>query len=145
MDRASDMAPPRSGPPPSALPSPSPIARVIAPLVDRLMDDHYPALREAERAQVRAYVLATVAGMPDFFRLGFHMLAWLFEFAPVLRGERRFSRLTPLRQSLHVVRWRRSAIGPLRSMIAFYASFSAYGLYSVAYPGGLAETGRIAA
>ncbi len=124
---------------------PSLFARVIGPLVDRLVDDQCPAMHPAERAQVQDYVLATVARMPDFFRLGFHMLAYLFEFAPILRGERRFSRLPPPRQSRHVQRWRRSAIGPLPSMIAFYASFSAYGLYSVAYPGHEGERGRIAA
>ncbi|WP_395327282.1 hypothetical protein WBP06_10610 [Novosphingobium sp. BL-8H] len=125
--------------------SPTAFSRVIVPLVDRLVDDQCPAMHPAERAQVQDYVLATVAGMPDFFRLGFHMLAYLFEYTPVLRGERRFSRLATPRQNRHVLRWRRSAIGPLRSMIAFYASFSAYGLYSVAYPGGEGERGRIAA
>ncbi|TCM21398.1 hypothetical protein EDF56_10162 [Novosphingobium sp. PhB165] len=119
--------------------------RIVAPLVDTLVDDQCAATREHERVMVQDYVLATVAAMPDFFRLGFHLLAYLFEYAPILHGEARFSHLVPARRKAHVARWRGSAIAPLRSMIAFYASFSAYGLYSVAYPAGQDERGRIAA
>ncbi|WP_395394188.1 hypothetical protein WBP07_02985 [Novosphingobium sp. BL-8A] len=124
---------------------PSRIARIVGPLVDTLVDEQCATVREDARAQVRAYMLATLAAMPDFFRLGFHILAYLFEFTPILHGERRFSRLVLARRQAHVARWRGSSLGPMRSMIAFYASFSAYGLYSAAYPAAIAEGGRIAA
>lgn len=134
---------PLSLPPPLSI-SPS-LVRILAPLVDRLIDAQWAGAPDEDREQVRSYVLATVAAMPGFFRLGFQALAYLFEFTPLLRGQRRFSRLNADRQGVHVARWRRSPLGPMRSMIAFYASFSAYGLYSVAYPAPVAEPGRIAA
>lgn len=125
--------------------SPMGFAQAIAPLVDRLVDAQCAATPEPARAEVRAYVLATVAAMPDYFRLGFRLLAWLFEFSPLMRGKGRFSGLDRTLQAEHVARWQGSILPPLRAMIAFYASFAAYGLYSVTYPAPVEEPGRIAA
>lgn len=133
------------GAPSPAAPLPPSLARILAPLVDRLVDAQCAATPEDDRAHVRRYVLATLAAMPDFFRLGFRALAYVFEYAPLLRGKPRFSRQDRAGQAAHVARWRRSPLGPMRSMIAFYASFAAYGLYSVAYPAPVEEPGRIAA
>lgn len=121
------------------------IVHIVAPLVEVLVRNQYAAASEADCREVQRYVLATLEAMPDHVRTGFVALAWLFEYTPLPRRAARFSRLDDGQRKAQVMRWRHSRIGFRRSMIAFYATFSAYGLFSLAYPVEPAEHGRIAA
>ncbi|MBO9518180.1 MAG: hypothetical protein J7493_08950 [Porphyrobacter sp.] len=99
-------------------------------LVDTLAADMCPAASAADRAVVCRYVRDTVEVMPDYLRLGFRWLAVLFDWWSVpLRGAR-FHRLSLTHRRSQVAAWRASRLGFRRSMIAFYTTFTAFGLYS---------------
>ncbi|WP_454796947.1 hypothetical protein [Novosphingobium lindaniclasticum] len=121
------------------------IRSCIAALVDVLVEEVRPGLSPSDRATVRDYVLATSAAMPDHFRLGFRGLALLFELSSLPVHGHRFSRLAPGERTAHVRAWRGSRIGFRRSMIAFYSTFSCYGLYSLPLREEQARAKRIAA
>jgi len=126
-------------------PGPDAVGRCVGALVDVLIDETRPALETCERDIVKDYVRATLAAMPDYFRLGFRVLALAFELAPLPVYGHRFTRLAAAEQRRHVDAWRRSRIGPRRSMIAFYATFACYGLYSLPSAQGCAPATMIAA
>lgn len=108
--------------------------RCAGALVDVLIDEAQPDMAEADRQAIRAYVIATIGAMPDYFRLAFHGLAALFDLDSLLRSGRSFHRLPPDRRESRVAAWRASPLSFQRSMIAFYATFTSFGLYSLVYP-----------
>lgn len=117
----------------------------VAALVEVLVDEARPGLTASERGVVADYVRSTLAGMPDYFRIGFRMLAMMFEMAALPVHGHRFSCLAPAERQAHVEAWRRSRIGFRRSMIAFYTTFACYGLYSLPRAQDRAPVARIAA
>ena len=119
--------------------------RCAGAIVDVLIDEVRPDMAEAGREAVRAYVIATIDAMPDYFRLGFHGLAALFNLTSLLRSGRSFRRLAPERRKGQVMAWRTSRLSFQRSMIAFYATFTGFGLYSLTYPDDCPVNGRQAA
>lgn len=104
---------------------------MIAALVDTLVDEIHPAAPADRRVQVRDYVAATVAGMPDHLGLALRLVALFCEFASLPRHRGRFSRLPRASQRRQVAAWRLSRLGPLRGIVAFCATFSLYGLHSL--------------
>lgn len=119
--------------------------RCVEALVDVLIDECRPALPADDRNLVKQYVSATLTGMPDYFQLGFRILALVFDFAALPVHGHRFTRLAPTERCRHVAAWRGSRIGFRRAMIAFYTTFACYGLYSLPGAQNAASPERIAA
>lgn len=119
--------------------------RCVEALVDVLIDECRPALPPGDRNVVKQYVSATLTGMPDYFQLGFRVLALVFDFAALPVHGHRFTRLAPAGRCRHVAAWRGSRIGFRRAMIAFYTTFACYGLYSLPGAQNDASPERIAA
>ena len=103
--------------------------RTVCSLIDVLVGEVNPEADPFQRRQVAHYVLATVAAMPDHFRLGFRILGMIFELAAIPLCGHRFSSLWPVDQRAYVERWRRSRVSVQRAMIAFYTAFATHGLY----------------
>lgn len=121
------------------------VARCVTAIVDVLIDESRPDLPAPERGLVADYVRATLASMPDYFRIGFRALALAFDVAALPAHGQRFSRLGAAERQAHLAAWRRSRIGFRRSMIAFYTTFACYGLYSLPAAANSAQAARIAA
>lgn len=81
-------------------------------------------------AEVVAFVLATHAKMPDYLRLGFRVLTLVFAASSVLRHGQPFDRLSSDRQARQVARWEKSSFGFQRGLVAFYRTFTVFGLYT---------------
>jgi hypothetical protein len=111
---------------------PDDFKRSISGIVDVLIDEVRPQTGVTDRDMIKDYVAQTVAGMPDFFRMGFRLLAIMFEYSSIFRYGRSFSALSEERQRLCVKAWREARLSVKRSMIGFYATFTAFGIYSVA-------------
>jgi hypothetical protein len=107
--------------------------RCMAALLDTLVDHIRPGSDEGTRSAIRSYVVATVRAMPDYFRLAFRLLALIFDWWSLPTQGRRFHRLDADRRWRQVEAWRNSRFAFQRSMIAFYASFATFGLYSSVY------------
>ncbi|KRA84432.1 hypothetical protein [Altererythrobacter sp. Root672] len=119
--------------------------RATDALVDTIAIEMCPAASVADRAVVCHYVRETVEVMPDYLRVGFRWLAVLFDWWSVpLRGTR-FHRLDHPGRQAQVAAWRESRVGFRRSMIAFYTTFTAFGLYSQVQDDGDVETDKVAA
>lgn len=119
--------------------------RAMDALVDTLAAEIYPAATAADRAVVRDYVRDTVELMPDYLRLGFRGLAILFDWSSLPRSGARFHNLDHSDRSRRVAAWRESRVGFRRSMIAFYTTFTTFGLYSQVQDDGGLETDKAAA
>jgi hypothetical protein len=119
--------------------------RAIDALVDTLATEMCPAASATYRAVVCRYVRETVNVMPDYLRLGFLWLALLFDCWSLPTHGARFHGLNQKRRSAQVTSWRTSRIGFCRSMIAFYTTFTAFGLYSQVADGDDVETDKVAA
>jgi hypothetical protein len=114
-------------------------------LVDTLAMEVCPTASAADRTVVCRYVRDTVEVMPDYLRLGFCWLAVMFDWWSLpLRGAR-FHRLDQAQRQAQVGAWRTSRLGFRRSMIAFYATFTAFGLYSQVQDDDGIETDKVAA
>lgn len=124
---------------------PDTFTRTVEALVETLVDEMYAGAGPVHRERVCAYVTATVAAMPDHFHFAFRLLGLAFEVAPMVRGGRRFTQLSPAARLAHVQRWRNSALGVPRAMIAFYEAFAAHGLYCAVYAAETFQSTRIAA
>lgn len=105
----------------------------IAALVESLIDEVRPETDREQRAMIHGYVLAMVGAMPDHLRLAFHCLASLFDGWSLLRHGRRFHGLDGAGRLRQIDAWRGSRLGFQRSFVAFFATFTAYGLYSEVY------------
>lgn len=113
--------------------------------MDVLVDELQPEVGPDERAIVRDYVAATLEAMPDYFRLGFRVLALVFDLWSIPRHGRRFSSLGPAERYRQLVAWRNGRLSFQRSMVAFYGTFTTFGLYSIVYRADCPKNGRIAA
>lgn len=107
--------------------------RTIIAMVDSLIEEVRPETDSDQRAMICAYILATVSAMPDYFRLAFQCLALLFDWWSVPRQGRRFHSLDATRRLRQIAAWRCSRLGFRRSFIAFFATFTTFGLYSEVY------------
>ena len=121
------------------------LARCVGAIVDVLIDESRPDLPPCDRRTVADYVRATLAAMPDHFRLGFRLLALAFDITALPAHGHRFSRLAPAERRAHLEAWRGSPLGFRRSMIAFYTTFACYGLYSLPRAQDRAPVAKIAA
>lgn len=119
--------------------------RTVEALVETLVDEIHAGAGPVERERVCAYVNATVATMPDHFRLAFRLLGLAFEVAPRASGKPRFTHLSCAARLDHVQRWRNSMFGVPRAMIAFFEAFAAHGLYCAVYAAETFPSARIAA
>ena len=109
------------------------VHRSLAALVDSLIDEVRSETDGDQRMMIRAYILATVAAMPDYFRLAFRCLALLFDWWSLPLHGRRFHRLDGAQRLRQIEAWRGSRFGFRRSFVAFFATFTAFGLYSEVY------------
>lgn len=107
--------------------------RSIAALVDSLIDEVRPETDSDQRAMIRAYILSTVGMMPDYFRLAFGCLALLFDWWSLPLHGRRFHHLDGAGRLRQIDAWRGSRLGFRKSFVAFFATFTAFGLYSEVY------------
>lgn len=111
--------------------SPDALHRCMEALVDVLIDECRSTLAPADRNVVKDYVGATLSAMPDYVLFGFRILALVFEVTALPAHGHRFTRLAATQRRRHVTAWRGSRIGFRRAMIAFYTTFTCYGLYSL--------------
>lgn len=108
---------------------------VVGSLVDTMIDDFCETANSVERDRTKHYVLSTLAKMPGFFRMGFVVLAMLFAVWSVPRHGRCFPKLNPAQRARQMHAWQGSRFTPLCAMMAFYRTFSTFGLYSAVYDG----------
>lgn len=81
-------------------------------------------------AEVVAFVLATHARMPDYLRIGFRLLTLVFAASSILRSGQPFHRMAGDRQARQIARWENSPFGFQRGLVAFYRTFTVFGLYT---------------
>lgn len=105
----------------------------ITALVDSLIDEVRPETDSDQRVMICVYILATVAAMPDYLRLAFRCLALLFDWWSLLLHRQRFHHLDQAQRLRQIDAWRSSRLGFRRSFVAFFATFTAFGLYSEVY------------
>lgn len=85
---------------------------------------------EARRVEVIDFVVAQRARMPDYLRLGILLATWLFEWAGLVQGGRRFSAAAQDSRWRQVQAWRRAPLGALRDFVRFYESLIVYCWYA---------------
>lgn len=111
------------------------IDKTIAALVDTIIEEAGIPASPEDRDFTERYVRQTIDQMPDYFRLGFRILALAFAFASVPAQGRRFHLLAKEDRQKQLRNWRRSSLAFRRSMIAFYESFALFGIYSNVHRG----------
>lgn len=119
--------------------------RAMDALVDHLAVEMCPDVSAADRAVVCRYVGDTVEVMPDYLRLGFRWLTLLFDWWSLPLCGARFRGLDQTRRRAQIAAWRTSGVGYRRSVIAFYTTVTAFGLYSQVEESGGMETAKVAA
>jgi FMN phosphatase YigB (HAD superfamily) len=108
--------------------------KCVRAVVDTLLCQELPLARKPENVEfIGTYVLAAHAAMPDYLRLAFRILTFVFDAWPYPTTGRPFHRLGPDHREDQVKRWQRSRLQIRSALIAFYRTFTIFGAYSEIY------------
>ncbi len=108
--------------------------KCVRAIVNILLRQELPSARQSENVEsIVTYVLATHAGMPDYLRLAFRILTVVFDAWPYPATGKPFHRLSSDRREDQVNRWRSSRLQIRSGLIAFYRTFTIFGVYSEIY------------
>jgi hypothetical protein len=103
----------------------------VAGIVDVLIDEIRPECCVNQRYVITNYLVDTIRAMPDYMQFGFRTLTSLFYLASFVRHGKYFADLSPQRRLAHVNAWRNARLSFKRSLLAFYTTFTTFGVYSV--------------
>jgi len=89
-----------------------------------------PRLTDTERSgvasQLEVYLERQVFSMPSYMLVAYLLALFVFEFVPVVRHGRAFSRLSPALRRDIIDSWSNSAIGPKRDLLKLIRNCALY-------------------
>jgi hypothetical protein len=82
------------------------------------------------QGELERFIGAQLRRMPGFLAAAIYAATVAFSLTSILHDARVFHKLQGVRRTLHVLRWRDSALAPCRDLIRFYESLAVLSLYA---------------
>ncbi len=102
---------------------------IVGAAVANLCDE----IKSPDRLQTHEpleFVLSQYDRMPDYLRLPFKLIAWIFDAAPILVHGRPFHKLSLATRQQIFLNWKNSSLGFKRDFIRFFDTLVIFAWYS---------------